>query len=79
MCGTSICAVLLWLVGFFGACFVSVIDDLSFAAAVGIIAILNENIGSVRIIYFSINGPYHYVSDHQFVFLPPRAHPATRM
>ena len=42
--GTSICAVLLWQVEFFGACFISVIDDLSFAAAVGGIAILDENI-----------------------------------
>ena len=41
VCGTSICAVLLWLVGFFGACLVYVLDYLSFAAdVVGGIAIL---------------------------------------
>ena len=44
LCGTSICAVLLRLVGSFGACFVYVIDDLTFAAVVGDIAILDENV-----------------------------------
>ena len=49
VCGTFISAVLLWLVDFFGACFVYVIDYLSFAAAVGGIAILDENIRTVWI------------------------------
>ena len=49
MCGTPICTVLLWLVDFFGACFVSVIDDLSFAAVVGGIVILDENVRTVSI------------------------------
>ena len=75
MCGTSICAVLLWLVGFFGACFVSIIDDLSLAAAVGGIAILDENIRSAWNSKNGISGPYNYISDHQHVLLPPRAHP----
>ena len=44
VCGASTCAVLLWLVEFFGACFVYVIDGLSFAAAVvGSIAIPDGN------------------------------------
>ena len=42
-------AVLLWLVDFFGACFVYVIDDLSFTAVVGGIAILEENVRTVWI------------------------------
>ena len=49
VCGTSICAVLLLPVEFFGACFVYVIDFLYFAAAVGGIAILDENSRTVSI------------------------------
>ena len=69
MCGTSICTVLLWLVDLFGTCFVSVID----AAAVGGIAILDENIPTVVIQDFC---PIMAlcVSDHQFVLLPQRDH-----
>ena len=49
VCDTPICALLLWLVGFFGACLVSAIADPSFAATMGGIAILDENIRTVRI------------------------------
>ena len=49
VCSTSIYVVLLWLVDFFGACFVCVIDNLYFAAAVRGIAILEENIRTVWI------------------------------
>ena len=49
VCGTSVCTVLLWLVDFFGACFVSVIDYLSFATAVGSIANMDENVRTVLI------------------------------
>ena len=48
MCDVSICTVLLWLVDFFGACFVYVIDYLFFAAVVGSIAILDENVRTVE-------------------------------
>ena len=61
VCGTCICAVLQWLVGFFGAYFVSVIDDLNFAAAVHGIAILDKNIRTVGIQDYCSNGPYHMI------------------
>ena len=58
VCGTSICAVLPWLVDFFEACFISAIDDLSLIAAVDGIAILDEHIRAVWIQDFCITGPY---------------------
>ena len=54
MCGTSVCTVL-WLVDFFEACFLNVIDYLSFAAAVGGIAIMDENVRIVWIEDVCIN------------------------
>ena len=61
VCGTSIRAALLWLVDFFGACFVSVIDDLSFAVAVGGMVILDENIRTGWTQDFCIKGSYHII------------------
>ena len=75
MCGTSICAVLLWLVDFFGVYFVYVIDDLSFAAVVGGIDILDENVRTVWIQDVCINGSNHIIFPIiNLCFFPPPAH-----
>ena len=57
VCGSCICAVLLWSLDFFGALFVAAIDDLYFAGVVGGIAILDENIRTVWIQDFCVNSP----------------------
>ena len=73
MCGTSISAVLLRLVVFFGASFayVNTIDDLFFAAAVGGIAVVFENIRTVGIKTFAsmVLTTLSFRSTN-FVFLP---------
>ena len=63
---------------FFGAWFAYVIDYLSFAAVVGGITILDENVRNVWIQDFCINGSYHIIFPIMDLCFPPPAstHPA---